>query len=404
MFKTIIKSYGTLLLLSFGSGSALAEIPVTYNVKADSNQPDIIKVDTKTNGNQALTWVKPRQYRDNEFAPQLTCLKRDGTSSIIVYGQPIACSKVTWEVTTKNVEPSSYSPSDQYNAHNSKQGWYVLTEWNTLPRIKEQDQIQVCSPEKDCALMPTTSQPPFFMVWGMPKTVVDLASKQVVVHSDLPQLIEKKELWLPSLENQLNYLLKVFPDNHLQNWGITFFAKDKAERRISGSSGVPNIFVNVWTDKGVVTNESLQWLLKISAHESLHLLQNKLPANGWTGESLAEYYALKSMENTSFAFKDPIHRWNDFAEKYPFSSTGLIEANKNVDEKKEYQYYPLFYFKGPAFWYEVDTALQNKGSNLDQIINSIDVINGYQLSPTFVAVITNKIGMQRWNEIKNKYL
>ncbi len=123
----------------------------------------------------------------------------------------------------------------------------------------------------------------------------------------------------------------------------------------------------------------------------------------WKSESLAEYYALKSLMNTEITFESPEALWQQFAQKYPFAGTGLYEAEHQVLEQGNRQYYPLFYFKGAAFWYALDQALQTHGSSLDQW-QQIELGREAEFNAKIITQLQAIIGEEKWQALAEKYL
>ncbi|WED24009.1 hypothetical protein L3Q72_22525 [Vibrio sp. JC009] len=160
---------------------------------------------------------------------------------------------------------------------------------------------------------------------------------------------------------------------------------------------------NVPVENGKLTIDAIKHLLKISAHESIHFLSS-IPAPIWASEGLAEYYAKKSLMETSYRYLDPVEYWQSIAPNFPNRKTGLYIANDEVVKKHNYQYYGLFYTKGVAFWADLDNELGFKGDSLSRYLPILNTEWETQLPKQFVDAITEKIGIQRWVEIEKKYL
>jgi len=85
-------------------------------------------------------------------------------------------------------------------------------------------------------------------------------------------------------------------------------------------------------------------------------------------------------------------------------STGLLEAHNRVSNELQYQYYPLFYVKGPAFWQAIDQSLTEKGESLDTRLPTLTYNQDGSLSDTSIADLTKVIGKNKWQELVKLYL
>ncbi|POF58386.1 hypothetical protein CRN58_14410, partial [Vibrio vulnificus] len=281
--------------------------------------------------------------------PALSCLQDERFTSI-QYGTEVECDRIEWQTTTEKVPEQGFEPSNQNDSYSPQQGWYFVSEYDSLPRIPQANITLVCTPDQHCYTLPDPTLPPLFLVWGMDTARIPISGQHVRVHVEDAKVIDVQQRWLPTMQKQLSYLHRVFPQSNMAGWELAFFKREKNAGSLGGAAGTNMLLVNSLLDQGELTDESLQFLLKISAHESIHYMdkrQNSL----WKSESLAEYYALKSLMNTEITFESPEALWQQFAQKYPFAGTGLYEAEHQVLEQGNRQYYPLFYFKGAAFWY-----------------------------------------------------
>lgn len=75
-----------------------------------------------------------------------------------------------------------------------------------------------------------------------------------------------------------------------------------------------------------------------------------------------------------------------------------------MSKDQMYQYYPLFYVKGPAFWQLVDQSLMAKGKSLDTLLPTLTFNKDGHLSEASTSDITGVIGKQKWHELANLYL
>ena len=89
---------------------------------------------------------------------------------------------------------------------------------------------------------------------------------------------------------------------------------------------------------------------------------------------------------------------------FPYATTGLLEASTRVTKDGQYQYYPLFYVKGAAFWQSVNEALESKGSNLDSLVNDMSFDKNGHLRPSFSVKIVDIIGEEKWTDLSDLFL
>ncbi|MFW7525278.1 hypothetical protein ACODM8_14245 [Vibrio ostreicida] len=381
----------------------LAQQPVIYQLSVDHDDPDSVKVDVDT---QSLGTIEfnPSRTRGHDTQPQLYCTEsRDRTFSLS-YGQAAQCQSVHWRLPLDNVTAEGLDIADQQDSRSVQKGWYFVSEWNSLPRIKQVEDVVVCGPDKRCQPIPKLSQAPAFVVWGMQDLSLDINGHTVRVYSDVDNVMHDLARWKPTFERQLSYLENVFSNPDRKQWQMAFFERKKRAGNLSGAAGNALILINTLTDNsGTLSEHSIQMLLKIAAHESVHIMDTASRPT-WAAESLAEYYAMKSLQNTDYQTNDPLQEWVTLSKRFPFSDTGLIEANRRYEHQHQQQYYPLFYFKGAAFWFELDRQLVKKGTSLDSLMAGLMFKETGDLSDGFVATVVNQVGAQPWRNIEQAYL
>ncbi|GLT16531.1 hypothetical protein GCM10007938_03070 [Vibrio zhanjiangensis] len=392
------------LLLSTALISS-AKSPLTYQLEQVADRPDLIavSVETKQLGTfQAL----PAKTFTNDTQPVLFCVTTNGSQSAVEYQTPIQCDHVTWQLPLAEIDQNGFDIAEQIDSYEPRKGWRFISEFNSLPRFSmgNDDPVpaQVCTPDSQCGWMPNADQPPLFVIWGLKPIELDVNGKAVKITTDTEQILQTVDKWKPALESQLNYLISLYPDNTVNQWDIAFFRRDKQAGSVSGAAGSDKILINVILNDGQLEDNEMPMLLKIAAHESMHLLNTNSP--GWASESIAEYYAIKSLDKTPYDFASPQTQWQNFKQSFPFATTGLLEANSRVSKEQQYQYYPLFYVKGPAFWQALDQSLTDKGESLDTRLPTLTFNKDGRLSEASIADLTNVIGEKKWYEIANLYL
>ncbi|MBN3492749.1 hypothetical protein [Vibrio neptunius] len=396
-FKDILL-FGTL----FVSSGVFANSSLTYQLSIDPDDADKVIVNVDTSGLEQVK-VSPARTLTHSDQPVISCQTASGIITVLDGLHSQKCQQIEWFLKMKHTPDHGMDISQQIDSRSVDKGWYFISEWDSLPRVEGSRNIRVCTPEQNCQEMPELSEPPMFVVWGMKSTELNINDNKVTVFSDAPQVMKQVEQWKPVLETSLRYLNSVFSNTQRRDWQMAFFKKDRSSGSLSGAAGQNMILINAWLEQGKLTPVSLKMLLKIAAHESVHVLDSASRPT-WAAESLAEYYAIKSLQTTPYAADNPIHFWHGFAQKFPFSSTGLIEANRLFSEQGAGQYYPLFYFKGSAFWYELDAALSHTGSSLDSLMSRLNFETDGSLSIKFVSAVTEKIGDKEWTAISLRYL
>ncbi|MCY9874271.1 hypothetical protein [Vibrio barjaei] len=388
----------TLAWLSFSTHAA-----VKYQITTHDTDPKqgTIKADTSDIG--AFQLSKPRTTSSSEL-PDIQCLSNNGQSTIVSFDSPISCRQLSWTVNFEAKTSNEFEPAQQVNTYEPNEGWYFLSEWNSLPTIQGQD-IEVCDPDNICSAMPNSDQPPLFVVWGMPYEQMNIGASTVVVKSNALPLLKSNRSWFQNLTQQLDYLSTIFNDKQPHQWQLIYFSKDKSQRNVSGATGYNTLLSNVLTDKGAFAKDSMFHLAKVTAHESVHFMGSRsLPV--WAEEGLAEYYAIKSLQFTDLNNKpSPVKNWEKASKEFQhLGNVGLIEAGKKVSIENDMQYYPLFYVKGPAFWQTLDEQLQANQSSLDTLVPLLQTGNDFNLPDVFVNQVISVIGNDKWQEITLAYL
>ncbi|WP_019275677.1 hypothetical protein [Vibrio coralliilyticus] len=391
-----------LFLALFASTGVFAAPSLTYQLSVDPDDTDKVIVTADTSGLDKVDII-PARTLTSAVQPLILCQLPSGRITALDQSSPQKCQQIQWSLKMEHTSEQGMDISQQIDSRSIDEGWYFISEWNSLPRVKGSSEIRVCTPERNCQTIPDLSEPPLFVVWGMESTELNINDKKVTVFSDAPQVMLQVEQWKPVLETSLRYLNSVFSNTQRQDWQMAFFKKDRSSGSLSGAAGQNMILINAWLEQGKLTPVSLKMLLKIAAHESVHVLDSASRPT-WAAESLAEYYAIKSLQTTPYSADEPTRFWLSFAQKFPFSKTGLVEANRLYNEQGAGQYYPLFYFKGSAFWYELDSALNHTGSSLDGLMSQLNFETDGRLSPEFVNAVSEKIGDREWTAISRRYL
>ncbi|MGI0120013.1 hypothetical protein [Zooshikella sp. RANM57] len=305
-------------------------------------------------------------------------------------------------------QQSIYSPSD----------WWLLFEWDNFHRFKGIENAKVCiannkslpTKKKNTALckpLPQSDQPPLLLAWGKSTTKLNINNLKLTVFADNELLIHELKTIKASLQKQYSYIQTVFsqPEHmkQMRDWSLIWVGIDKKHKSLGGAAGSSAYISNYLVDNQQLTKQSIPMLLKVSAHETVHsITEYSFPL--WMSESLAEYYAYKSMQLTFYTVNDPLAEWKQKRDVIPHVKTGLYEANLKVAEQHDMSYYPLFYVKGAAFWQALDKALQDKQKTLDTFIPLLNTeTTQHKLSNAFIKQIEGIIGSQRWQALAKDY-
>ena len=390
----------SLTLISFFSSA------IQYDINVNSTKSSIVdvKADTQSLG---TFQVKPSRTAQSDVQPQLTCVTPSGTREIIQFGENVICDSVNWQLNLAEVDKTGFDIAAQNDTFSPKDGWYFISEFNSLPRFStsKSPEIEtlVCPPKGHCETLPGNTQPPLFLVWGLDSITLTINEKTVTFFSDNPEILASADQWLPVLSQQLKYLSNVFPNAPTKSWNIATFSRDKKAGSVSGAAGSNMILINLLVDGNTINERTLQLMVKIAAHESTHILGTQhMPM--WAAESIAEYYAYHSINQTRLKTKTPMQDWQKFKKVFPYAATGLLEASTRVTKEGQYQYYPLFYVKGAAFWQSVNEALEEKGSNLDSLVNDMSFDKNGHLKASFSRKIVDIIGDEKWTELSDIFL
>lgn len=376
-----------------------------YQLESVPSQQDKVNVSVDTKALETFR-VLPARELASDKQPNVYCVAANNTQFALEFHTPVKCEQVTWQLTLAEVGKEGFDIAQQIDSYQPNKGWGFISEFNSLPRFSTlNDELypaQVCSPDQQCGLLPHSSQPPLFVIWGLKPIELNINDKKIKVTTDTEQILQTIDIWKPALESQLNYLINLFPDATVTEWDIAFFTRDKNAGSVSGAAGSDKILINALLDNGEFKNDDMPMLLKIAAHESMHLLDTKTPL--WASESIAEYYANKSLHKTAYEYTEPLTQWYEFEKTFPASDTGLIEASARVSNQSQYQYYPLFYVKGPAFWQSIDQLLVENGASLDTLLPTLSYDSDANLSKSSIAQISAIIGKANWDKLAAMYL
>lgn len=391
-----------------------------YHINFNAEEPNQALIEVDTSLLETSYWSPARSLNDADPI-ELTCHNGEQTNSL-PYEVTQSCDKVSWPITFVDVPELGLDASAQINSYfpankTRKQPWYLLTEWHSLPRINTEVSIEICFDESHCQLMPEPSKAPLFMTFNMPNHELSLYNQPLDLFTDVPALLESQELWQPVMEEQMGYLMGVFSAYRTKPWDLVAFGREMSTGNIGGAAGNRVFMTNVPLEDGKIPVGGLKHFLKISAHESLHFISS-VDSPIWLSESLAEYYAQKSLVDTEYAFPDPVQIWREKSVNMPVADTGLYLASEKVSQQQLMQYYPLFYLKGTAFWLDLDLHLQRNQSSLDNYVSLLQTKQNESnkqrltnatnrdvtLPLAFVKAVSDVIGKSVFSQLETRYL
>lgn len=401
-----------LLLILLGLVSCLTlyaeDYQVTYQLKKEF-YPSLkvrVEVNTKPLGNFILD--KSRYYNgDNRPVRKVYCADN---STLISYGKPQSCERVYWDIAIKRQSVTGIGARslEDYYLNN---GQWTLSESKNFPRFRGVSRAKVCVDEHGCKPLPSMAEPFLFWVWGRAPTQVTVAGKQFEVFSDkTAESINKRALMI-QVEPNLRYLNKVFTaqlGNHIKK-PISIVMLEQNDTIMEGAGGVAQdhvALVNYYTYGYQLADD---WRIRFHGtllHEYVHLLVPCESFARWACESLADYYAYKSL-SVGRINKQALDRWYRKDMRNPVNKMGMYEIDTKFWQTGNKNYYSLFYVKGAAFWNELDMALHKKYRNLDNYLELL-ALDKEQCQTTlpqpFIDKMVEVMGEKNFNELARKYL
>lgn len=389
------------------STSGKAEPILRYQLELSENSTKAqLSIQTKQLGTFQLAAARSMK---SEISPatELVCL-RQGKASKATLDTDLTCDEVRWPVHFMELTQQDYDVSQQQNLY-STQGWWLLTEWDDLLRIKGAGVAEICLKQKDqwsdCKSIPAENQPPLFYLVGKTLSSIRIANQRFDIYSntDIGALLGPTQLKLQ--QAQFDYLMQLTAAKPSQSISLVWLGVSPAQHNLGGAAGLNSYLANFHFDASGISAKSQQRLWWISGHELFHMLYNK-PLALWQSESLAHYFGYKSLLKAGI---QPEHTPLYYAEKAasgPVATAGLYLAQQKVAEQQDYSYYGLFYDKGAAFWYELDQLLQQQGKSLDLYLPLLhqQQPESYQLPAGFIDAVSQIMGKQRFEQLQQRYL
>lgn len=364
-----------------------------------------LSIQTKQLGAFQLTGARSMK---SDVAPptELLCL-RQGKVSKATLDTNLICDEVRWPVHFIELKQQDYDVSQQQNLY-SDQGWWLLTEWDDVLRIKSAGSAELCLKQQDqwsdCKSIPAENQPPLFYLVGKTLSSIKIANQRFDIYSntDIGALLGPMQLKLQ--QAQFDYLMQLTAAKPSQAISLLWLGVSAAQRNLGGAAGLSSYLANFHYDASGISAKSQQRLWWISGHELFHMLYTK-PLALWQSESLAHYFGYKSLLKAGVQPEHSPLYYLEKAASSPNATAGLYLAQQKVTEQQDYSYYALFYDKGAAFWFELDQLLQQQGKSLDQYLPLLEQQpEGSQLPAGFIDSVSHLVGKRKFEQLQQRYL
>ena len=383
---------------------------VIYTVEQKNANPRQLLLSANTAQSGTFQVEPPRQAFGAEPSspPTLFCYT---SGAKVAYNTDTVCDRIIWTINLES-EPATGVPIPEQNSYYSPAGWALLSEYNTLPRIKMDGQypmIQVCPRQRQCIELAATDEAPTFLIWGAHEKKIATENVVMTLVSDNSKLFSLglHKVLFRSIGKMVDVFSSVESEGAGEkSWRIIWLKKDKSSGSIGGAAGKGVFLANYPVDSsdknGTLSIVAQSRLHRISVHESIHLLSPyQLPL--WINESLAEYYAWKMTTAAGLPTKSPENQLQAMKTRYPHANTGLYAAQRKVADAGDMSYYPLFYVKGAAFWQQLDQQLAEHDSSLNDFIVELNHAQT-ELPVPFVHKMKRLIGNAAWQKLQETYL
>lgn len=345
---------------------------------------------------------------------------------------PADCPIVKWEVKADHIGKAGANANEQRTLIVGSPAWYLLSESTSILRPQNVDDqtatienplnpnllLGATQVNDNVYLVPSANNAPEFYVLGSPVQTTLRWRMLTLTHiSDSPE--QFKQLNLKKLHGHaLNYLLTVVPppatlpteQRHLQ---MIWLGVAESKGQVGGAAGSRSFVANYIVGSVEHQDRNIYRTLLVIAHEQFHQLADMLRGNRraqpiWFNESLAQYYALKSLRQLPPSAELRTITSN-FINPDRLVNYGLVALEKQY-MNGNHSVYELFYTQGATFWYELDSMINqtSKGKySLDEYIKELlttDFLLNDGLPDSFATSMRQLISTAKWNMLVNKYL
>ena len=320
------------------------------------------------------------------------------------------CARIEWQVRFSQADDLDTHVARQNNLF-SETGWWALFEWDQIPRINGDTDIDICARSGAgaplCRSLPPVNRPPLLFIFGKAGVDEQAPGRRFRIYTDRAGAALIDTSTRQRLNRQYRYLSGLFPASGgpAEAVHIAWVGIDRNRGVLGGAAGHNAYIANYAVADNRIDRAGRERLFWISGHEAFHMLDpHGYPL--WIGESLAHYYGYKSLRHSGPTLLSPEREWEQ--QQLPpevARETGLLVAHRRV-VNGDGAYYGLFYGKGSAFWQALDTRLEHNDASLDRYLHVL-ANSGQQdgaLAPAFIAAVTAVIGKGAFAELAAEYL
>jgi hypothetical protein len=327
---------------------------------------------------------------------------------------PQGCREIYWEVKLVSSDKSLMEISKQQSfIIKSDPPWILLSEFSFLPRVESGDHASVI--EFDPALekkvvsclskdgdgrriLPNKNEAPVFFVIGLDAPAYTSTSgislKYLIDEKAVAETINAfRPMHMKSIE-YMRSLLNASSDSDF-NLNVVWLGLSK-KAPISGAAGFRTFLINYFFIDGKLLKDKFIWSLMVAFHEQFHVLYySEAFQPAWAGESLAQYYAIKTLEKVGFDPKLLLPIKVRFIQPSRKIEMGLKAANHKFKTQKDMSVYHLFYDQGATFWSELDGLILDSTRNkksLDDFLGELSKMNFAEdggLPKAFINTLTS---------------
>ncbi len=403
---------------------------MVYRVFEESSKPETLTV--------SLTLPKPTENENMELflrgtdlgiRPQVVNVRCNG--KIISQDEnnkwaiPAGCHKVYWDV---KLIPSVLEISKQESVIvESDPSWILLSEFSGLPRMEFGNYTSVIEfapslekklvsflrkDNKNRRILPNVNQAPVFFIFGL-----DSRTNKSPSEISLNYMVDEKsarneiDSFYPTHIESIEYMHSLFSFSADRDFKLNVvWIGLRKKGAIGGAAGYRTFLINYLFIDGNILKDKLIWSFMTAFHEQFHVIYHSEASQpAWAVESLAQYYAIKTLEKVGFDqdLLKPIKA--HFFQPSRKNEIGLKEANRRFKSENDMSVYHLFYDQGASFWFELDSLIidctQGK-KNLDDFIGKLSRMNfpeDNNLPKEFIDIL-NSNNIKGIEDLIGKYL
>lgn len=309
------------------------------------------------------------------------------TAGPAMWKVPPDCTKASWTVRFVTAQPGQVEASEQKSVYFPTGPWWLLSDPTSLLRLQGDEapstlaivfsgtpmpQLGATAIDNGRWRVPSLNNAPEFYVFGNLKSVEHDVDGFLVRHvADNIDRVQRLGL-VRAQEDAWRYLSAIMPppaDTRPQDRQLLIVWLGVRDRKMAGGAAGSRSFVANYFEQSEPLPQALT--LSILAHEQQHQLVdlvrgNRPPLPLWVGESLAQYYGLKALDQSGLDMKAIAEVRDRYVDAARPVTAGLIEWQRRHD-KGDPAAYPLFYRQGATFWALLDAAVQKARANAQSL-------------------------------------